>query len=338
MRKRRASQRTPSKLSPVSLEQSPSSSQITTNRLSSAVRRLNGTTPSKHLSESKSKGCNTARKSLYERSKLHLAAKEQKVKQLESTLNRELTFKPVTNGCRTKSHDEDTVFDRLYQLSKKKRSVPITPSTRGRTSSKVSSRSTPSSTTSSRSGSSSATAFNRLYKEGLRRARTKSLTDRVERQRRIYRQQERELEACTFRPRMDWKKDKKDEDFNEALELPPPPPQLGTGPRKQDMQMDIVSRQVSVCQSTNDVDEGGSQATPEPLPTTVSCDDTLLTKATVYEKPPIQVIHARVVTSTPRQSPFCRYAVSPLRDPDYHTRYEDVESIAFDGATEYGSI
>lgn len=136
---------------------------------------------------------------MYERSKLHLAAKRENLKQTERKLMEDCTFTPETNKSRSSSNSGNTtVFDRLY--SESKRTTPT--KANGRRSGNSQKRSP---TSVSSHGSS---RIDYLYQDGLRRAQNRRLTDKEEAEARQRRLEEKELKQCTFRPNMDWRKKK----------------------------------------------------------------------------------------------------------------------------------
>lgn len=134
---------------------------------------------------------------MYERSKLRLAAKERHLREAEQKLMEECTFTPETNKSRSSSNSGNTtVFDRLYSDSKK-----TTPKkANGRHNGERKSPTSVSSHGSSR--------IDYLYQDGLRKAQNRRLTDKEEAEARRRRLEEKELEHCTFRPNMDWRKKK----------------------------------------------------------------------------------------------------------------------------------
>ena len=128
---------------------------------------------------------------------LHLAAKELHLKQAEKKLMEDCTFTPETNKSRSSSNSGNTtVFDRLY--SESKRTTPKKPNGR-----QDSQKRSPTSV-----GSQSSSRIQYLYQDGLRRAQNRMLTDKEEAEARRRRLEEKELEKCTFRPNMDWRKKK----------------------------------------------------------------------------------------------------------------------------------
>lgn len=136
---------------------------------------------------------------MYERSKLHLAIKELRLKETEKKLMEECTFTPETNRSRTSSKSGTSpVFDRLYSESRK--------STPKKYNGRQSGDSQKRSPTSVSSHGSSRIEY--LYQDGLRRAHNRKLTDKEEAEARRRRLEEKELQLCTFRPNMDWRKKK----------------------------------------------------------------------------------------------------------------------------------
>jgi hypothetical protein len=109
----------------------------------------------------------------------------------------ECTFTPETNKSRSSSHSGNTtVFDRLY--SEAKRTTPK--KANGQRDAQKRSPTSVSSHGSSR--------IDYLYRDGLRRAQNRQLTDKEEAEARRRRLEEKDLEQCTFRPNMDWRKKK----------------------------------------------------------------------------------------------------------------------------------
>jgi hypothetical protein len=133
---------------------------------------------------------------MYERAMLHLAAKEQKLKRTEKNLTP--TFTPETNKSKSSSHSGSNVVSDRFS----KKSTPGK-ANNGRSSQKRSPTSV-----STRIWVSTPSHIDQLYLDGLRRAQNRALTDRQDEEKRRRRLEEKELEQCTFRPNMDWRKKK----------------------------------------------------------------------------------------------------------------------------------
>jgi hypothetical protein len=133
---------------------------------------------------------------MYERAMLHFAAKQQKLKWTEKKL--EPTFTPETNKSRSSSHSgSNIVSDRLSEKNASGKA------NHGRSSQKRSP-----TRVGTRSWESTSSRIDHLYRDGLRRAQNRALTDRQDDEQRRRRLEEKELEHCTFRPNMDWRKKK----------------------------------------------------------------------------------------------------------------------------------
>ena len=136
---------------------------------------------------------------MYEKSKLRLAARKEHLKETERKLMEECTFTPETNRSRSSSKSgNSTVFDRLYSESKR-----TTPKKANGHRNGDSRKGSPTSV-----GSHASSRIDSLYQDGLRRAQNRRLTDKDEAEARRRRLEEKELEECTFRPQMDWRKKK----------------------------------------------------------------------------------------------------------------------------------
>jgi hypothetical protein len=147
---------------------------------------------------------------------LHLAAKEQKLKRTETKLTTTPTFTPESNKSKSSSHNESNIVS--DRLSKKNTSGKAN---RGRYSQKRSPTSV-----STRGWGSTSSRIDNLYRDGLRRAQNRALTDRQDEEQRRRRLEEKELEQCTFRPNMDWRMKKPpcidEKPFrNESKDMPP---------------------------------------------------------------------------------------------------------------------
>lgn len=133
---------------------------------------------------------------MYERSKVFLAAKEQKLEQAKHKLMEDCTFTPETNKSRS-SHGSTPMFDRLHSESRKV--TPKKASIRGREICKWSP------TSMGSSCGSTPSRIDKLYRDGVRKAKNRQPTDKREAEARRRRLEDQELEQCTFRPKMDWR-------------------------------------------------------------------------------------------------------------------------------------
>ena len=127
---------------------------------------------------------------------LHLAAKELKLERTKRELMEPCTFTPDMN--KSSPIKKIAVSDRLH--SEAKRTTP-----KKSNGWPLSQKKSPTSVNSAGSKSTSS-RLDQLYQDGLRRAQSRKPTDKLEEEARIRRMEERELEQCTFKPNMDWRK------------------------------------------------------------------------------------------------------------------------------------
>jgi hypothetical protein len=131
---------------------------------------------------------------MYERSMLHLAAKEQTMKRTEKEFKKACTFTPETNKSRSSS-GSSIALDQL--LSESPNVAPR--NAIGQSSQKKSSNGF---------ASPPPSRIDELYHDGVRREQNRARTNRVDDEERRRRAEEKELERCTFRPNMDWRRKK----------------------------------------------------------------------------------------------------------------------------------
>jgi hypothetical protein len=111
-----------------------------------------------------------SRMSIFERSKMFLEAREERLKQTEREMMEQCTFTPETNKSGGSASKSTPVFDRLYNDSKK-----ITPR-KSNASRPSPNKKSPTSVGSSRSSHS---RFDKLYEDAVRRNKNRKHTDKV---------------------------------------------------------------------------------------------------------------------------------------------------------------
>lgn len=146
---------------------------------------------------------------LYERAMQQKKDKELKIISIKSQMMEECTFTPKTTKSNSSSRTAttntssggDTVFDRLYRSGESvssKMSTPLKSNCyRGRPS--LSGRST-----ASRTSTCISNRMEQIYEEGVRKMRDRPINDKEEKKIRDRRREEKEIDECTFRPKLYW--------------------------------------------------------------------------------------------------------------------------------------
>jgi hypothetical protein len=121
--------------------------------------------------------------SLYERSLLHKAATESKLKQLESSMMEQFTFTPDTSKPKVSKKTPDSLHKNTTPNKSNVQNSPCKSPVRSPLSSRV----------------------DELYRDGVRKNQERRMTAKEEGAARDRRLQDRDLAQCTFRPNLDWK-------------------------------------------------------------------------------------------------------------------------------------
>ena len=154
------------------------------------------------------------RLSLYERSKQQQLDRERNLKRLEAELMVECTFQPNTKFFKKKSTTSigESVFERLYRMntpssspSDSNRTTPVMSNVSRRVSPSSQKTSPTTNSTISRSSTNMSSRLEGMYKQGVRKMRTRPINNAEERAVREQRRDEKELGECTFQPNLRWK-------------------------------------------------------------------------------------------------------------------------------------
>lgn len=130
-------------------------------------------------------------------------------------LTKTCTFTPNTvksassnrTAATNASSGGESVFDRLYRggsVASSHQSPTVRGSTRHNVRSSLSRSPTPARSTMSRASTAISSRIDEIYEEGVHKARRRPVTDKHERELRDQRWEEREIQECTFRPKLYW--------------------------------------------------------------------------------------------------------------------------------------
>lgn len=257
--------------------------------------------------ESKEKTNNTPQvMGMYERSKLRLKEREQKLKQIEKDMMHDCTFAPSTNSSRIAA--EAATWGRLPRDAKK--ITPKKSNVQLRRSASTPRRS-PMSVDTNSTGSS---RIDKLYHDGVKRGHSRrGRTDKAEDEARRQRLEELQLRQCTFTPQMRWTLESLSPKNLSPSPMKSSPANIKTPPRKI-MPMSLFASG----------EKGVHTRTPE---------------SDKSDNPPLRVVNTGESPSTPLGSTTSLMDISPLRDPSVvASRRESKCGDSMESTTEYGSI